>query len=284
MGSAYHAELLRESIPQDMVWYGALPRDAEAALPERHLGLLQAAEIGDLETRLDRLADALQGSLVEGAKLPPAVEFARPATTPISTLLNGKAIAIARDAAFGFIYPANIDTLITLGASLRFFSPLAGDVLPECDAVWLPGGYPELHAATLAARIDLWAALHAHVDAGKPVLAECGGMMALFETLIDRDDSHHQLGGLLPGTTAMQPRLTALGTQFAELPEGRLSGHTFHYSKSETSLVPLVRAVKQAAKTGNDDGEAIYRIKRLTSSYVHFYFPSNPQAIAAIFS
>jgi cobyrinic acid a,c-diamide synthase len=283
VGSAYHAQLLRESLPPAMRWYGALPRDAEAALPERHLGLLQAAEINDLETRLDRLADALEKSLTDNA-LPPAVEFPVPAVEPIPALLKGRTIAIARDAAFGFIYPANIDTLIALGATLRFFSPIAGDALPDCDAVWLPGGYPELHAVTLAARNDLWSALRTHVDAGNPVLAECGGMMALFETLIDRAGASHQLAGLLPGTTAMQPRLAALGTQFAELPEGRLSGHTFHYSKSETPLAPLARAVKQTVKAGSDSGEAIYRIKRLTASYVHFYFPSNPQAIAALFS
>jgi cobyrinic acid a,c-diamide synthase len=252
-------------------------------LPERHLGLLQAAEINDLETRLDRLADALGKSLIDTV-LPPAVEFPVQLVEPIPALLKGRTIAIARDAAFGFIYPANLDTLLALGATLRFFSPVAGDALPDCDAVWLPGGYPELHAATLAARGDLWVTLRAHVNAGKPVLAECGGMMALFDTLVDRDGAAHKLAGLLPGTTVMQPRLSALGTQFAELPEGKLSGHTFHYSKSETSLSPLVRAVKHTVKAGSDSGEAIYRIKRLTASYVHFYFPSNPQATAALFS
>lgn len=280
VGSAYHAQLLRESLPPDMVWYGALPRDAEAALPERHLGLLQAAEIADLEARLDRLADALQNSLVDGIALPPTVLFPLPATATIPAQLQGRTIAIARDAAFGFIYPANLDTLRELGAALRFFSPLAGDPLPECDAVWLPGGYPELHAAPLAARGDLWAALRAHVEAGKPVLAECGGMMTLFDTLIDRDGAAHRLAGLLPGATAMQPRLSAIGTQFAALPEGRLSGHTFHFSKSETPLTPLVRAATLEGRVG----EAVYRSKRLTASYVHFYFPSNPQAVAALFA
>ncbi|CAG4884075.1 Hydrogenobyrinate a,c-diamide synthase [Georgfuchsia toluolica] len=278
VGSAFHAELLRTSLPPDMVWYGALPRDAEAALPERHLGLLQADEISDLDARLDRLANVLQSSLVAGAALPPAVEFPMPAAAAQPALLRGKVIAVARDAAFGFIYPANLDTLIALGAELRFFSPLAGAALPACDAIWLPGGYPELHAATLAARGDLWAALHQHFDAGKAVLAECGGMMALFETLVDRAGARHSLAGLLPGTTAMQPRLSALGTQFAALPEGRLSGHTFHFSKSETTLAPLVRAVTPEGRAG----EAVYRVKRLTASYVHFYFPSNPRAVAAL--
>jgi cobyrinic acid a,c-diamide synthase len=197
----------------------------------------------------------------------------------VPSLLAGRRIAIARDAAYGFAYPANLETLTELGAELRPFSPLAGDPLPDCDAVWLPGGYPELHAAALAANRALWAALAAHVDAGKPVLAECGGMMSLFETIVDKSGQAHPLAGLLPGRAMMQSRLTALGTQFADLPEGTLSGHTFHYSRTETSLVPLTRARKQ----NGDEGEAIYRRGRLTASYVHFYFPSSPAATAALF-
>jgi cobyrinic acid a,c-diamide synthase len=195
-------------------------------------------------------------------------------------LLTGQRIAIARDAAYGFIYPANLETLLSLGAELRFFSPVAGDPLPDCDAVWLPGGYPELHAAALSRNQALWHALRAHVAAGKPLLAECGGMMSLFDQVTDKAGETHAFAGLLPGISVMQKRLAALGMQFADLPEGRLQGHTFHYSKSETVLLPIVRA-----RTPDDrDGEAIYRLERLTASYVHFYFPSNPSAIAALFS
>jgi cobyrinic acid a,c-diamide synthase len=207
------------------------------------------------------------------------VAFPEPEYAPPAPLLKGKIIAIARDAAFGFIYPANLDTLRELGAELAFFSPLAGEVLPACDAVWLPGGYPELHAAQLAARDDLWRALQAHVAAGKPLLAECGGMMVLFRQLTDKAGVRHLMAGLLPGETVMQQRLAALGMQSAELPEGRLNGHTFHYSKCDTPLAPLIRA-----RDGEGhEGEAIYRVGRLTASYVHFYFPSNPEATARLF-
>ena len=156
---------------------------------------------------------------------------------------------------------------------------MAGDRLPQCDAAWLPGGYPELHAARLSTQRELWAALRNHVDVGKPLLAECGGMMALFETLIDREGKRHALAGLLPGATAMQQRLSAIGMQIAELPEGQLRGHTFHYSKSETPLPAVARATMPDGRSG----EAIYRIKRLTASYVHFYFPSNAPAVAGLF-
>lgn len=286
VGSERHAAMARDSLPPGMGWFGALPRNPAAVLPERHLGLLQAAEIDDLEARLDLLADALATSATTmettagpRVNLPKPVIFDEvppPATEP---LLAGKRIAIARDAAYGFIYPANLETLAILGAELAFFSPLAGDPLPACDAVWLPGGYPELHADALAANQSLWSALHAHVAADKPLLAECGGMMSLFASVVDKDGASHPFAGLLPGRAVMQARLAALGTQFVELPEGRLSGHTFHYSRSETPLAPLVRARTQ----DNREGEAVYRIRRLTASYVHLYFPSNPQALARLF-
>ncbi len=271
-----HAQLLRNSLPAGMGWFGALPK-SDNSLPERHLGLLQAAEITDLAARLDALADALAASAA--VDLPKPVNFATFPTPVIAPALAGQRIAIARDAAYGFIYPANLETLAALGAELRFFSPVAGDSLPECDAVWLPGGYPELHADTLSHHTGFWQALKAHVAAGKPLLAECGGMMSLFEEIVDKNGASHRFGGLLPGRSVMQKRLAALGTQFADLPEGRLAGHTFHYSTCETALTPLHRAV--AAKGG--DGEAIYRQNRLTATYVHLYFPSNPTAIASLF-
>ncbi len=275
VASPRHGELLKESLPTGMDWFGALPKSGDS-LPERHLGLLQAAEITDLGSRLDKLADALEATAT--VHLPQPVNFDDTPPPAVPPLLAGKRIAITRDAAYGFIYPANLETLQQLGAELRFFSPVAGEALPECDAIWLPGGYPELHAPALSANTALWATLGAHVAAGKPLLAECGGMMSLFEEVVDKAGINHRFAGLLPGRSVMQPRLAALGTQFATLPEGELSGHTFHYSKSETPLEPLCRARPQ--RGGN--GEAIYRVGRLTASYVHFYFPSNPQAIAAL--
>ncbi len=277
VGSAYHAELLEKSLPPDIAWYGHLPRDADAALPERHLGLLPAAEIADLAQRIDRMADLLAPTAA--AALPPAVDFADAAPPAVLPLLAGKTLAVARDAAFCFLYPANLDCLAALGARIEFFSPLAGDALPACDAVWLPGGYPELHGAELAARRPLWDALKAHVAGGKPLLAECGGMMALFDTLTGLDGAAHALGGLLPGAATMQPRLAALGMQEVALPEGTLRGHTFHYSQSATPLAPLARAARPDGRAG----EAFYRRQRLTASYMHLYFPSNPEAAARLF-
>ena len=189
VGSARHAEMLAASLPEGIAWYGHLPRSADAALPERHLGLLPAAEIDDLVQRIERMADLLAPTAA--AHLPPPVDFSAPAPAAVEPLLRGRTIAVARDAAYCFRYPANEDCLRQLGATLAFFSPLAGDALPPCDAVWLPGGYPELHAERLAAQRPLWAALKAHVDAHRPLLAECGGLMSLFETLIDGEGREH---------------------------------------------------------------------------------------------
>lgn len=278
VGSERHADMLREALPPEMRWYGALPRLEAAALPERHLGLMQAAEIGDLLARLDSMADALAAT--GAADLPPAVAFPEAHLPPLPPLLAGKTIAIARDAAFGFLYPANLECLRRLGAELTFFSPLAGELPPaDCHAIWLPGGYPELHAAHLSRQAALWHALRTHTEHGKPLLAECGGMLALLDTLQPTDSDPHPMAGILPGHAVMQKRLTALGMQQVALPEGTLRGHTFHYSRTDTPLTPIARATGRQGRAG----EPIYRQGNLTASYVHFWFPSDPIAIAHIF-
>jgi cobyrinic acid a,c-diamide synthase len=279
IGSAYHAQLLRESLPAGLEWLGALPRDVALALPERHLGLVAADELGDIDARLDALADAWAQHATTA--LPPSVEFAPPTTsTTVPALLRGQRIAVARDAAFCFLYPANLDLLRAAGAELRFFSPLAGEALPECDAAWLPGGYPELHLQALSQRHDLHAALRAHRDAGKPLLAECGGLLYALDALADRDGHEAALAGLLPGRAALQPRLAALGLQGVELPEGSLRGHTFHYARAEIAAAPLAHAFNP---NGGPSAEAVYRERRFTASFVHFYFPSNPAAALRLF-
>jgi cobyrinic acid a,c-diamide synthase len=278
VGSSYHVQLLRESLPADIAWMGALPRDAVLALPERHLGLVVADEVDDIDTRLDALADAWAQHAATG--LPPAVDFAAAAPHAVPRTLQGRRIAIARDAAFCFLYPANLDLLREAGAALTFFSPLAGDALPDCDAAWLPGGYPELHLHALSQRTDLHHALRAHVAAGKPLLAECGGLLFALNELAGRDGNAMPMAGLLRGRAAMQARLGGLGLQSVELPEGTLRGHTFHYALADIPGTPLALAVNP---NKGPSSEAVYREHRMTASFVHFYFPSNPAAALALF-
>lgn len=273
-----HAQLLAESLPPEIPYYGWLPRDGEIALPDRHLGLVQAAEIADLEQRLEAVAARIAQTGL--AELPPLVAF--PAVTLESppSLLNGVRIGVARDLAFAFLYPANLDTLRALGAELMFFSPLADAELPDFDAVYLPGGYPELHLDALAGNAPIRATLRRHHAAGKPIYAECGGLLYTLDSLADQTGHRAPMLGLLPGHAALQSKLAGLGMQSLELPEGELRGHTFHHSQLETPLQPLAYGRRQR---DGQTGEAVYRIGRLTASYLHLYFPSNPAAAARLF-
>ncbi len=278
VGSAAHATLLRNSLPAHLPWFGALPRNSTSQLPSRHLGLVQAAEVADLMVRLDQAADALAASFTP--VLPAPVTFLAPQSEPLPALLQGVRIGVAQDAALGFLYRANLDMLQQLGAKLHFFSPLRDAALPEIDSLYLPGGYPELHLPALNANQRLhWAIQRHHAD-GKPILAECGGLLYLLEALTDLNGQRTELLGLLPGEAIMQPRLSALALQAVQLPEGCLRGHTFHHSQLHTALTPLARA---STPNGRPVSEAVYRLGRLTATYIHLYLPSNPQAAAALF-
>lgn len=274
-----HYALLTEGLPAGRPAFGYLPRSADTALPSRHLGLVQAAEIADLDRRLDAAAEQL---VWKAPGLPPAVAFAPEETPPPPRHLAGWRIAVARDAAFAFLYPANLDLLREMGAELHFFSPVQGDGLPQgTQAVYLPGGYPELHLEALAANERLKRDLAAHAAAGRPLLAECGGMLYLLERLEDTDGQGADLAGLLPGQARMQGRLAALGPQEVTLPEGVFRGHTFHHSAMHSPLEPIARA---RCPNDRDTAEAVYRKGAVTASYVHLYFPSDPQGTARLFT
>jgi cobyrinic acid a,c-diamide synthase len=278
VGSSRHGEILRAALPASIRWYGALPRSAEVGLPSRHLGLVQAAELADLDARLDAAADALAASA--DVALPPAVEFAAAVPREVPALLDGLRIGVARDSAFAFLYQANLDLLRELGAELCFFSPLADQALPEVDSLYLPGGYPELHLARLEANQAMAQAIRDHHAAGKPIHAECGGMLYLFDKLTDKQGASGRMLGLLAGEATLQPRMTAMALQHAELPEGRLRGHSFHYSVLTSALAPITRGECPNYKR---TAEAVYRQGRLTASYIHFYLPSDPLAAAQLF-
>lgn len=279
VGSSAHGHMVAEGLPPELPLLAALPRDTLLSLPERHLGLVQAAELPDLDARLDAWADAWDAARRPFDIAPvPLDGDAEPALPP---LLAGRRIAVARDAAFSFVYRANLDCLQALGATVLAFSPLNGEPLPDCDALWLPGGYPELHAPEL---VGLFPALAAHLQAGKPLLAECGGMLVLLDELTDADGHTHAMAGLMHGRAQVGQRLAALGLQTIAWPECEagqdLRGHSFHYSTLETPLKPFTRA---SNPNGGRTREALYEQGSLRASYVHHYFPSNPKAIAAFF-
>lgn len=201
-------------------YLGSVFRNAAFAMPARHLGLIPASELADARQKLDAAADALEGTVLGSLDretlqrwntcfLPPeGPGHIAPASQPLA----GRTIAIAHDAAFAFIYPSNLEVLQALGATLTFFSPLADDPLPACDAVWLPGGYPELHAEQLSACRRLPETLRAHIEADRPVWAECGGMLPLFEQM-RHDERDWPMWGILPGSIEFGKRAAGLGMQ-----------------------------------------------------------------------
>jgi cobyrinic acid a,c-diamide synthase len=280
VGSARHAQMLQEALPSGLRWTGHIASADEIELPERHLGLHQAAEVDDLDARLDRAAEALAQTPL--AELPSAVEFLAPSERgELPRLLDGKHIAIARDAAFSFIYPANVTLLEALGAQVSYFSPLANQPVPEgVDAVYLPGGYPELHAETLSRNALTAEAIRAHAAVAKPIFAECGGMLYLLEQLTDTQGATTPMLGLLPGHATMQTRLAALGMQQLDSIHGAMTGHTFHYSKLTTTLTPDRTATRPQ---GDVPGEAVFRAGPIVATYMHTYWPSNPAFAAALF-
>lgn len=307
VATAHHADLLRQGLRDQSMWLGAMPgvqlgdaavkARSAALLPERHLGLIAAHELGDALQRLDAAADALaQTPLGQRAWSSDegqpnwqdwCVDFAAPGMSGdqarVEPWLSGRRIAIARDAAFSFIYPANLDCLRAMGAELCFFSPLAGDALPPCDAIWLPGGYPELHARALHENRLLRDGIAQHMAQGKPVWAECGGMLALCDGVTALDGSTQSMWGLLPGQVIMQSRLGGLGMQQLVLDAGLLRGHTFHYTRLETAMPVLTRSSRPGAAVQADRGEALYQHGSVQASYFHAWFPSCPSAVAALF-
>jgi len=275
VGSERHALLLKQALEEyDLPpLLGWLMRDEGCQLPERHLGLHMPDEsdIPDFSGAL-HLEELFWQSLQRKRERNDEAPESRPGPTG---LLEGKRIAIARDEAFCFIYPANIEWIIGQGGEPVFFSPLAGEPVPEgADALWLPGGYPELHAEVLAGRG--LASVYDFIESGRPTLAECGGMIVLGESLTDKDGSIWPMAGLLPFQIVMQKRLASLGyRQGGEAGFQPLRGHEFHYSTREMSeTFPPAFSVEQ--------GDAGLLYKQLRASYCHWYFESSPAYAAHI--
>ena len=237
VASPRHERLARLGMDQAGIKVlGVLPRRGDLALPERHLGLIQAIEHPDLEQAISNYA----GFLGEHVDLEAIRAVAQGRNAPkVGRLVRPPAqrIALARDAAFSFTYPHLLKAWRSEGAEILPFSPLNDDLVPDADLVWLPGGYPELHAGTLAGANRFLTSLRKHA-ATKPVHGECGGYMALGTTLIDKEGVAHKMAGLLGVVTSYEKRKFHLGYRQAVLQEAvigyqrgsRLRGHEFHYS------------------------------------------------------
>jgi cobyrinic acid a,c-diamide synthase len=221
--------------------FGVMPRDAALSLPERHLGLVQAAEHADLAALIERLAAAAEFHFdldaIVAAAAPLALQARRNSQTGLLPP-PGQRIALAQDQAFSFVYPHVLHAWRSAGAEILPFSPLADEAPPEpADSCWLPGGYPELHAQALAAARNFVQGLRRFAKT-RPVHGECGGYMVLGQSIEDSDGRTHGMTGLLAHSTSFAKRKLHLGYRAAELlsdgvlgPKGaRVRGHEFHYA------------------------------------------------------
>ncbi len=228
-----HEDGIRAALPDGLAYFGRIPPNPDLEIPDRHLGLHMAEEAPVPTDALDAAAAHLDvDAIIEHAVVPPATDVDH-AENP-----TDRTVAVARDEAFRFCYPA-VRERLDERASVRSFSPVAGDPVPACDGVYLPGGYPELHAAALAdsPTLDELASL---AGDGTPMLGECGGFMALAETLTTVDGETHAMAGVLPAEVHMCDRLQALDhvelrattESLTAAPGETIRGHEFHYSRA----------------------------------------------------
>lgn len=258
---------------------GALMRNTDLTLPERHLGLVQAGETEELDARLERLADAVEDAIdLDGlvALASPTQSDATQSAAPLRP--PGQRIALASDQAFSFVYPHVLAGWRKAGAEIVTFSPLANEPpASDCDVCWLPGGYPELHAGRIAGALRFLEGLRSFAES-RPVHGECGGYMVLGQSLEDGDGHVHPMAGVLPVETSYAKRRMHLGYRVAQLlhdgvmgPAGqRLVGHEFHYAsvtRTDPSREAAFASITDAE--GNDLGTAGHRRGLVTGSFFH---------------
>jgi cobyrinic acid a,c-diamide synthase len=285
VASARHRRLVEAGMERaGLPVLGALMRDAQLVLPERHLGLVQAGETADLATRLDRLADLAEAGIDLDA-VTACAGGAVPASGGQLPRPPGQRVAVARDAAFSFLYPHLETGWRMAGAELVPFSPLADEGPPEeCDVCWLPGGYPELHAGPIAGATRFLDGLRRFART-RPIHGECGGYMVLGQTLQDADGATHPMAGLLPVATSYHRRKLHLGYRVARLCGSgvlggagtRLVGHEFHYASELSPIAPEAAALARVTDAeGVDLGLAGHRVGPVTGSFFHLIATDPP--------
>jgi len=285
-GSNRHKELIEEAMPKDIKFWFNLARDENIKLPERHLGLVQAEEVTELlEEQFNYTADKIiaDDDLLNSIK---PIEFKQPKIEPkeIKPLLKNKTVAIAKDVAFNFIYEENINALKDLGANVVFFSPLNDKHLPKCDSIWLPGGYPELHAKQISENKTLIKDIQTHFKNKKSVFAECGGFMTCLESLTDLEGNTYAMFDLMQGQASMRGKRGCQGMQsltvpFEGLENDKIKGHAHHRSRADNTPEPITYGIRQRHPA---PGEAIFQQDGLVASYLHVFFRSNMELVGRL--
>ncbi len=307
VASASHYAFLEEACRDAGVEpLGYLPKQAEITIPSRHLGLSleedfcfeafadRVARLIEDHVDIDRLleitavrtdgpvrptpvADSQVGAPLK-AVLPSVASAPAQATAPCQAVSFPPAprpsclrIAVARDAAFQFIYEENLRMLSRLGI-LTFFSPLEDVELPEADLVYLPGGYPELHLPALSANRPMRQSVYAYIEAGGRMIAECGGMMYLCREIADTDGTPYPMVGILDQSATMEPMKLRLGYRTLLCAGCRLQGHEFHYSRIRSSARTLPSIAAAYTAKGVPTDTPLYRYKNLLAGYTHLYW------------
>ena len=274
---------------------GGVPRDNQIHMPERHLGLVTADDHPLDTVQLDRLVGMIEDHLDVDRLIGAMYEIpghARQKPLEGAQGDSGPCIGIARDRAFCFYYPENLEMLSANGARLIYFSPLNDHSPPEgLDGLYLGGGYPEMAAGALAANHSMRRAIRGLSDGGMPIYAECGGFMYLCRQLVDRDGRAHAMADCFPYTTRMLPRRKALGYREIELVADtiigasgdRARGHEFHYSEIDAHGIDAgSEMVYKVASRGGETMPAEGYCRRETlGSYIHLHFSSNPDLARA---
>ncbi|MEC0238138.1 cobyrinate a,c-diamide synthase [Paenibacillus kribbensis] len=304
-GSQGHYSIVRKAIEQEcgIPVLGWLKRDDGLDIPERHLGLVPAVERGELEPLFQRAAELIRaGTDLEALRAladsaPPLSLPAQPLFAPDRLPAEGSqvatgerpVIAVAKDAAFNFYYPENLDLLRQSGAEIAYFSPLAGERVPQhANGLYLGGGFPEEFAAAIAANTGFLEDIRSAVRQDMPIFAECGGYMVLARTLTDRAGSVHRMAGVIPSDVRMQEKRAALGYREATalqdcllLEAGEtIRGHEFHYSVMayDESSTPYPYAYQTKGMRGlQSEG---YAQGNLLAAYTHIHLASLPKAAA----
>jgi len=294
VNSDKHYQLLKTAVETycRIPVFGRLPKLPNIELPSRHLGLMTAQEAQDMDSQWDELADAIEefidvDTLLEVAEINPPIEHKGSIYEAIKGKGDGLTIAVAMDKAFNFYYQANLDLLNESGASIRYFSPLTDSELPECDLVYIGGGYPELYGEQLSQNSSMLnSILQAH-RANIPIYAECGGLMYLGAALSTSEGTVYPMVGILSGESVMTNKLNRFGYCCAKADVGtllcplndELRGHEFHYSDFITDLEPAFTLRKEQEGTVVAEWRGGYQVGNTLAMYLHVHFAQSPEML-----
>ena len=288
VGSKGHYELIRQAVEKEceIPVVGYLIKDEDLHMPERHLGLVPAIERGELQPFFQKLSETIQQCFHLDVLYALMNKEPLHKQNPLFGLPETEKrvrIAVAKDKAFHFYYPENLELLEHYGAEIVYFSPLRGEKVPlGVHGLYLGGGFPEEFASELSVQKDVHASVHKAVESGMPVLAECGGFIFLTETIETVGGEVYPLVGVVPGKVRMQPRLAALGYReisgangnFLLGPDDHARGHEFHYSIFEPSEDFPSGYLTSGLRGEKEEG---FLKRNLVAGFTHIHFASNPK-------